>query len=355
MKYKLSSMFKTSLVAVFCLFTFSLHVLADDVDYSADGERRAKSAGESLIGQPAPVMSITTLDGNVIDLAKVYGKKPVYIKFWATWCIPCRQQMPGFEEISQQYGEDIQIISINTGINDDLASVTKFLKKMGLTMPTTIDDGKLARAFHLRVTPQHLLIDRDGKFAYFGHVDDEKFHQALTNVIAQPAHESHVNNPSPSFDDTAYKVGDKLTDLSFTTIDNESLNFKFGNDNGKKVGVVFFGPWCEWYLEETSPKTSQACTKVRELLEEKSQASSIDWVTVSTNVWSSKSELHNYKKSYGTTLPIVFDADGELFKSFGVNQIPTITLIDADGTINVKSSIQDSDFDKAIDAVSNLK
>lgn len=354
MSIRLVRWMKTSLLTLLCSISLMQMAHATD-DYSADGERRAKSAGENLVGTPAPQMTVKTIDGKEIDLAEVYGKKPVYIKFWATWCVPCREQMPGFEEIYEKYGEQVQVIAINTGISDNVKSVTAFRKKMGLTMPITIDNGELARAFHLRVTPQHLLIDKSGKFAYFGHVDDKEFHRALDKVVAEKPSQQAVITPTFVDNNSGYQVGDKVSDMTFSTIDNTNLDVKFNTPTSKKVGMVFFGPWCEWYLEETEPTTSKACTEVRELLEQKSKSSEVQWVTVSTNLWSSINDLNDYRKSYGTTLPIVFDKDSSLFKLFGVNQLPTITLIDSEGKVTMKSSIQDGDFSQALETISSFK
>ncbi|MEZ8714226.1 redoxin family protein [Vibrio alginolyticus] len=356
MRAHLKTLTSNTLMVIVCLFTLSHKVQAENVDYAAEAERRAKLAGQSLVGMPAPHMKIETLNGEVIDLADVYGKKPVYIKFWATWCVPCREQMPRFEEIYKRYKNDIQVISVNTGINDNRASVSAFVKKVGLTMPTTIDHGSLARAFQLRVTPQHLLIDRNGEFSYFGHLDDEEFHLAIEHVIKEPTNTSQrQRNPALKLEAPGYKVGDTISSLAFTSIDNKPLEFHFGSEDSKQVGVVFFGPWCEWYLEETAPHASQMCTQVRKLLEQKSQTSNTEWVSISTNVWSSIPELHEYKKSYGTSLPIVFDQNGEIFEQFGVNQLPTITLINKNGSIQLKSSLQDEDFSKTLDIISNLQ
>src|SRR5262245_40219118 len=61
--------------------------------YDEEGEVFALEAGKSLIGKPAPRLVLETIDGRRIDLAQSYGKKPVYLKFWATWCGSCRMQM----------------------------------------------------------------------------------------------------------------------------------------------------------------------------------------------------------------------------------------------------------------------
>lgn len=351
---RLLAILKAICVTSICSVLIISHTYAEEIDYSADGQRRAKTAGEALIGQAAPSFEITTIDGQKINLAEVYGHKPVYIKFWATWCIPCREQMPGFEAIYTEYQDQIQVISVNTGINDNLKSVSAFVKRMGLTMPTTIDDGTLARAFHLRVTPQHVVIDRDGKFAYFGHVDDAELHQQLQRVVAQQSAQGAVNKTVFSEEKPGYGVGEHVSALALSTISQREMNFKFNQADSKTVGLVFFGPWCEWYLEETAPETSLACGRLRELLESKADASSIDWVTISTNVWSSVPELEEYKKSYQTTLPIVFDQSGDIFKRFGVNQIPTIVLINKNGEIYSHSSIQDDDFYQVMKSISAM-
>jgi thiol-disulfide isomerase/thioredoxin len=58
--------------------------------FAQEGEQRAEAVGHTLIGSPAPRMVLKTIDGETIDLGKLYGKKAVYLKFWATWCVPCR-------------------------------------------------------------------------------------------------------------------------------------------------------------------------------------------------------------------------------------------------------------------------
>src|SRR5438445_5843653 len=52
-----------------------------------------------LVGKPAPALTLKSIDGKSIDLSDHYGKRPVYLKLWATYCIPCRVQMPGLKKI----------------------------------------------------------------------------------------------------------------------------------------------------------------------------------------------------------------------------------------------------------------
>jgi quercetin dioxygenase-like cupin family protein/peroxiredoxin len=136
------------------------------------GQERAEAAGRSLVGAPAPKLVFDTLDGEQIDLARFYGKKAVYLKFWATWCKPCREQMPHFEHVYQTAGPDLEVIAVNAGFDDTPEDVREFRRKFGITMPIVIDDGRLGSAFNLRVTPEHIVIGRDGRIQYIGHLAD---------------------------------------------------------------------------------------------------------------------------------------------------------------------------------------
>ena len=124
-----------------------------------------------------------TIDGNAIDLGRLYGRQAVYLKFWATWCVPCRQQMPHFQHAFETAGPGMEVIAVNTGFNDSLDTVRTYRKRLGITMPIVIDDGSLAAAFGLRVTPQHIVIGRDGRILYVGHLADARLDAALCGLF----------------------------------------------------------------------------------------------------------------------------------------------------------------------------
>src|SRR5215471_4910745 len=88
-----------------------------------NGPERALAAGEGFVGSLAPKMVVKTIDGEQIDLGSLYGKKAVYLKFWATWCQPCREQMPHFEHIYQSAGPDLAVIAVNIGVDDTVEDV----------------------------------------------------------------------------------------------------------------------------------------------------------------------------------------------------------------------------------------
>ncbi|ARU88501.1 thioredoxin family protein [Pseudomonas sp. M30-35] len=322
-------------------------------DQDADGEQRAKAAGESLIGQPGPELSITTLDGDTIDLSALYGVKPVYIKFWATWCVPCRQQMPGFQAFQEAHGDDIQVIAVNTGYADTEESARVYRKEMGLTMPITVDDGTLAEALNLRVTPQHVLIDRSGHITHIGHRDDQALEQAL-QALLKPAAPSSATTEGASvenIDSNALTVGDAVPDLAVTTRAGNTIDLTRATTD-KPLGMVFFATWCESYLAESQPDTSTACRRVRETVNQLSNDQNVQWVGIISGLWTKDSDVESYLDTTETAIPVLLDAEGDLHRTFGIRQIPSVVLIDADGKVAEKLGPQDTALAEAVERIS---
>ena len=143
------------------------------------GEQRAQAAGRAILGTPAPRATLKTIDGGVIDLGALYGKQAVYLKFWATWCVPCREQMPHFEHVYETAGADLAVVAIDVGFNDSVEAIRAYRNKLGIKMPIVFDDGSLDAAFHLRVTPTHIVIGRDGRVLFVGHLADQETDAAL--------------------------------------------------------------------------------------------------------------------------------------------------------------------------------
>src|SRR6266581_3398122 len=170
------------------LFGWLLSILVcASANAQVTGQQRAEAAGHDLVGSPAPRMVLKTIDGQIIDLGRLYGKKAVYLKFWATWCVPCRQQMPHFERTYESAGSDLAVIAVNAGFNDSIDDVRTYRKQLGIKMPIVIDDGTLGAALNLRVTPQHVVIGRDGRIQYVGHLANDQLDAAVQAARKAPA------------------------------------------------------------------------------------------------------------------------------------------------------------------------
>lgn len=114
-------------------------------------------------GHLAPDFTLKTLDGNSVRLSDFRGKKVVLINFWATWCPPCRLEMPTMQQIYAEYkasGFEILAISIEP---DAEQAISDFVKELRLTFPILLDpDMKVARKFRVIGLPVSVLIDRQG-------------------------------------------------------------------------------------------------------------------------------------------------------------------------------------------------
>lgn len=321
-----------------------------DSSYDAEGKRRAQTAGASLIGQPGPVAILKTVDGEEIDLSQYYGEKPVYLKFWATWCVPCLQQMPGFEKTQQTMGDEIQIIAVNTGFSDDRDSVLAYREKHGLSMPIVIDDGRLAANLNLRVTPQHVLIDRSGKIIHVGHLDDQELHDALQKVLAPDAVSSTQTKVVQKAAERVFAVGDHVTGLYVTTINDVKIDLG-KTASGKAQALVFFAPWCESYLEESRPQTSKACLRVRENVETLLKQNKVEWLGVSSGLWAAEDDVLDYQKTTQTKLPLALDAEDALFRAFAIREIPSVVLIDSKGRVSKVLGPEDTQLQDAVQSL----
>lgn len=321
-----------------------------DHSYDAEGKRRAQAAGSSLIGKPGPAAVLKTVDGEEIDLSKLYGKKPVYLKFWATWCVPCRQQMPGFEKTQQELGDKIQIIAVNTGFSDDREAVLAYRKEHGLTMPIVIDDGSLAAELNLRVTPQHVLIDRSGRISYVGHLDDQVLHDALQKALVQESQAPVQATAESANTAKVFAVGDEVSGLQATTVDGRKVELGKAA-SGKAQALVFFAPWCESYLETSRPQTSKACLRVRETVEKMLGQGDVEWLGISSGLWASQDDLLDYQKTTTTQLPLALDAEDALFRAFAIRDIPSVVLIDSKGRVSKIIGPQDTEIQGAVKAL----
>jgi len=296
------------------------------------GQDRAAAAGKGLVGSEAPRIVLTTIDGEKIDLGSLYGKKAVYLKFWATWCVPCREQMPHFEHAYQTRGTDLAVIAINTGFNDSLEEVRQYRSKLGISMPIVIDDGRLGAAFNLRVTPQHIIIGRDGRIQYVGHLADQRLDAALLAARTSTAHEQRVRADVPA-DAPHYGTGDRLPDLAVSTLDGATFNI-LDSGSRRPTALVFISPWCESYLASSRPDAATRCRQVREQVEALAAAGTrVRWLAVASGLWASRDDLSDYRSKYNTAMPLTLDESGQLFRSFRVMQVPTVLLADGDGKI----------------------
>lgn len=116
-----------------------------------------------LRGKKAPAFALTSLDGKKVSLADYKGR-PVLVNFWATWCGPCKVEMPWFEEFRKQYSaQGFEILGLTDDADAGKDVITKVAQKSGVTYPILLADGKVQTAYGgLDVLPMSFYIDRNG-------------------------------------------------------------------------------------------------------------------------------------------------------------------------------------------------
>jgi peroxiredoxin len=112
-------------------------------------------------GKEAPDFRLKTIEGREVSLSDYRGKV-VLINFWATWCPPCREEMPLFQRVYEKYKDrGFEILAIST--DDYVEPVKKFVKEYKLSFPILYDDKNVVGLYEVQGLPTSFLIDRDGK------------------------------------------------------------------------------------------------------------------------------------------------------------------------------------------------
>ena len=140
------------------------------------------------IASLAPEIVLKDLNGNTMRLSDLHGKA-VHITFWATWCAPCRAEMPVFEKKYQQYKDTKNFVVLGVRIQDDAGQevVKNFLAEVGATFPIVNDtDGSLMNTYRIRGLPTNVFIDRNGviqDIVIGGPLTEEFFESELEKIF----------------------------------------------------------------------------------------------------------------------------------------------------------------------------
>ena len=171
------------LVGALSLAALGLFGYAGDAPPLASLRDRLPGSGPGGSG-PAPDFAFDTFSGQHTQLADFKGNA-VVLNFWASWCIPCRAEMPYFERVFRQY-RDRGVMFVGLAVEDDPRSAQDFLKTLGVTYPTGIDRrNEAASRYGVIGLPTTVFITPDGMIArrWNGPVSEEQL-TALVDQIA---------------------------------------------------------------------------------------------------------------------------------------------------------------------------
>jgi len=133
-------------------------------DDGMEAQNEAENVGLSE-GQTAPDFLLTTIDGEETRLSDYRGQR-VIVNFWATWCPPCRAEMPDFQELYES--EDVEILAVNlTESEQGMESVQNFIDELALTFPIPMDENTIvSQMYEVQAYPTSYMIDSEGKIQF---------------------------------------------------------------------------------------------------------------------------------------------------------------------------------------------
>jgi thiol-disulfide isomerase/thioredoxin len=157
---------------------------------------RATSVSDAnVVGRPAPVLDAVDLDGRRWTMADGQNRL-TWVNFWATWCPPCRTEMPMMQRLSEAYGDRLLILAVDFG--EEAGAVRTFVERYGLTYPVLLDPSfenfyRWSPQFGL---PRHYFVDGEGTIVYevVGEMPPETMAGVLEDLLGLPTSAA----PSPA-------------------------------------------------------------------------------------------------------------------------------------------------------------
>jgi thiol-disulfide isomerase/thioredoxin len=144
-------------------------------------------AGEGpapVVGRRAPDFDLAAIDGGRVSLAGLQGK-PVVVNFFATWCTPCKKELPAFQALSAQYA-DRGLTFLLVDMQEDPDDVAVFLGELGVSLPAVVDSsGEVGKTYRVRGLPSTFFVGRDGviKQAQLGELDTRLLETGISKIV----------------------------------------------------------------------------------------------------------------------------------------------------------------------------
>jgi cytochrome c biogenesis protein CcmG/thiol:disulfide interchange protein DsbE len=136
-------------------------------------------------GKQAPNFSLQTGSGSTVELAKLKGKV-VVVNFWATWCGPCRVEIPGFVSVYEKYkNKGLEIVGISLD-QKGWSALRPFIERNKITYPVVLDNGEVASRYgDIRSIPTTFIVDRKGNIVdtHIGSMDAISFEKLVKKYI----------------------------------------------------------------------------------------------------------------------------------------------------------------------------
>jgi len=255
-------------------------------------------------------LSLTSELGQPITIEKLAPEGAIYLKFWASWCKTCMEQMPHLEKVHQTYGRKLSVIAVNIGIEDGPVEIAAVKKRYSLTMPVVTDhSGMLAKAFKFVGTPYHVLINGSGDWLYQSYALGDELKAAILKSISTTA-KKNVKSLAP-------QPIAGMTNSGLAAINKQGTQLLFFNST-----------WCQSYFKDNRPDLSQRCSRHQGFVNTLNKKyPKLHVLGIMNPWWTDKNALADYKKTENINYPTVLDNKRIAFEKYQVTGFSTILLI----------------------------
>ncbi len=173
--------------------SLALPALADDAQGGAEAVDPAAAAAalalptQPRVGARAPEFTLQTLDGQAVRLSELIGR-PIVISYWATWCIPCQNELPILEQLYREYqSQGLLVLTVNAIGQDSLDKVHTMVSEKAMTLPVLLDNGdQFANAYEALFLPTTYYIDIYGviRFIKMGDSSQEDIRAHVEGLLS---------------------------------------------------------------------------------------------------------------------------------------------------------------------------
>jgi thiol-disulfide isomerase/thioredoxin len=131
-----------------------------------DSHAARMMAEEMWQGRLAPNFSLDTLDGDDFELSDHVGDKVIILNFWATWCAPCREEIPELNRYHEESSDDVMMVGVN--VREDLMTVRGYVRNIEMDYPVVLDrEGRVAKMFQVNQFPTTVVIGARGRVQFY--------------------------------------------------------------------------------------------------------------------------------------------------------------------------------------------
>ena len=137
------------------------------------------------VGEPAPAFAVTDFDGHEITLARFRGR-PLVVNVFASWCPPCRAELPRFSKAHARYGNRVAFLGVDEQEGAEVAR--RFARTMRIPFTVVLDDGPLAANYRATAIPSTIFVDARGivRSVHSGAMSSAQLERALASLNASP-------------------------------------------------------------------------------------------------------------------------------------------------------------------------